>query len=795
MKNLFYIIILLLPAQLFAQGNLPVLVTDQQGKPLDAATVTLSQQDKVISSRLTSEGKTLFSNLTANQYKLSVSIIGYKPLLRTFAFPKDSLKLIMAEDKQQLKEVAISFKKQLVERKPDKVIYNVENSVMASSGSAWEALSKAPGVQTTEEGNVTANNKGVTVYMDDKPIRLSGDQLVEYLRGLPADQISKIEVMPIPSSRYDAQGGAVINIVSKKTKAEGMNVSLNSGYIQGIKSGYKGNALFNYRKNNLNIFGDYGYYRRTTERTLTGYTLFQSPGQYADWERKRVTLSTNTAHNYKLGADYNLTENQVLGFLFTGNNNQGNSSGTTLTNVFNNYHLQPDSVLSTYVPNKNKSNNFSVNLNYKIKLDTAGQSLNIDLDYVPYQRKNIQEVDNKTYRPDGSLGANPFHILTPSNQKIDIWSGKVDYNYRLDKKWIMESGIKYTSIVNDNQLDYFNVAGNTQVLDPDRSNRFKYDEQTSAAYTSINRAFGKWELKAGLRLEYTRTKGYAQNLDSVNTNNYFKLFPTLYLSYNLSEDHQFNLSYNKRIERPDYRQLDPSKYYSTPYSYQSGNPFLRPAYYTSAELSYTFKKHYSTTLFYNRQENLVSNATVQDNVTKTYYDTQQNIGSINEGGISFSANFSPFSWWDMSYNIEGRLKRQKAVYLDATYDYRNQNYWLQTNQSFIIDKEGGLKAEASFWYRNLTQQGVLRIARTYDLSAGISKSILNKQGTIRFTASDILYKNPYKIDIDYNGQRSGFYQKADTRLFNLGFSYKFGKSIKEARRRATASEEERKRSN
>jgi len=795
MKTIFYILLLLLPFQLVAQQKVTGIVNDEKGKPLDAATITLSQNGQVVNSQLAEMGKFTFANLNQSPYQLSVSLIGYKPLLRTFTLPKDSLNLQLQSDSKQLQEVAITFKKPTIERKIDRVVFNVENSIMASGGSAWEALTKAPGVQTTNEGSIKANNKGATVYMDGKPVRLSGDDLSAYLQSIPSDNISKIEVMPNPSSKYEAQGGAVINIVSKKSKADGFNTSLSGGYTRGEMNRYTGNGVFNYRKDKLNVFGSYGYSDRDIKRQLDSYTIYQTPGSYAYWDGKRTSVGKSKVSNYTAGADYNLTANQVVGVLITGNNSVNTGYSNGMTNIYNNYAVNPDSVLRTTSNNKGKGSQYSFNVNYKVQLDSSGRSLNVDLDYSPYSKDNTQNLNNLSYLSDGSLSSAPYRVSYPSSQKINIWSGKIDYEYRLGKIWSMESGVKYTSTVSENVFDFYNTAGVAPVFDQSRSDRFKYTENTAAGYTNIAGSFGKWEFKGGLRAEYTTTEGLSLSLDSINVKNYLRIFPTVFASYKASENHQFGFAYSKRIDRPDYRQLNPAKSYSSPYTYWSGNPFLRPSILNSFQLSYTLHQNYTFAAVYTQIDDMASNVTVQDNINKTFFDTQQNIGSIKDAGLELSSVNHPASWWEINNTAQGYFRSQSSDQPGNTYDYQQFYYYLRTDNAFTIDKNSGWKAEISAWYTSPVQQGTLLVAKTYDLSAGISKPIFNKQGTLRFSATDILNGNPYRILINNNGQNNGIYQKNDTRTFTVSFSYKLGKSVTAARKRTTASEEERKRAN
>jgi len=794
MKILLYILLLILPAPIFAQ-IINGTVRDEKGKPLDAATVTISQNGQVVNSLLVNSGKFILNNLNQLPYQLSVALIGYKPVLRIFQLPKDSLDVKLVNDNRQLEEVLIHYQKPTIERKIDRVVFNVENSIAASGGSAWEALARAPGVQTSEAGEVKASNKEAVVYVDGKPIRLSGDDLSNYLKSIPADIISKIEVMANPSAKYEAQGGAVINIISKKIKADGFNSNLSTGYTRGEGNRFTGAGIFNYRKNHLNVFGNYGYSDVDMIRKSDFYTIFETPLSFSNWQGKRVSEIRSKTSNYTAGADYNLSGNEVIGIWFTGNNASsfGNSKG--IIDVFNNNKPVADSVQNTLSHSNGSGSQYSFNINYKVNFDTIGTKLNIDLDYVPFVKTNVSSLSNRSILADGNLSSSPYQIAFPSTQKINIWSGKADLEYSLGQVLKLESGIMYTSTVSENLFDFFNTASGIAILDSAKSDRFRYVENTAAAYTSISGQFGKWDLKGGLRTEYTGTKGTSLSLDAVNVRNYLRIFPTFFATYKASEDHELSLNYSKRIERPDYAQLNPARRYSSPYSYFSGNPFLRPALINDIQISYTLKQNYTLTGRYTQTDDLTSNVTTQDNVNKTYSDNLQNIGRMKETGLELSTAHHPYPWWETNNFATGSLRTQRSDQIGNSYNDRQLFCYLKTDQSFTIDQDGGWKAELGAWYQSALRQGVLRIASNYDLSMGMSKTLLKKQATIRLSASDILNGNAYTITTRNGGQNNGMYQQNDTRKVVIGFSYKFGSSSVAPRKRTTASEEERKRAN
>lgn len=769
------------------------LVTDKNGIPIDGVTTSLRHADSTVAVQLSKNGLFSFRQPLNGDYILMLKAVGYKDMSKPLHLPIDSVIIMMINDDKTLDQVTVSASKPVIVRKIDRIIFNIENSIVASGTTLWDALGKAPGVQTKFDGGITANNKGVVIYMDDKAIRLSGEDLAAYLRSLPSDNISKIEIIANPTARYDAQGGAVINIISKKPKGDGYNIALSSGYTRSTYNSYNPSMVFNYRKSKLNVYGSYGYSRRKKDHTESEYVIFDSPGKYADWRNEKSGVRLGNANSYKIGADYNLTDQQVIGILINGYNGANNRPNNTLTTITNNHSALPDSILNTQNVSNGKASQYSFNLNYKIKLDTNGRNINVDLDYVPYQNENSQQVDTYGIFGNGNPLPDQYHIFTPANQNIDIYSGKLDYTDKFWKQWTFESGLKYSSIRTRNRFDFYNNPVTGPELVNSRSDRFEYAENISAIYASITGDVGKWSFEGGLRGEYTRTNGKSIALNTSNQNNYFKLFPTLFVVYKLDKDNEVNLHYNSRISRPEYWRLNPFKSYTSPYTYLEGNPALQPAFIYNGELGYTYKQQYNISFYLRRVVDYFSNITVQDNTSKLFYDTQRNLDLSQEIGFSASFPIKAATWWEINNYAQGAYRQERSGYLQARYDYHVWGIYLSSNHAFILNKAQGLKAEISAWYSSPTIQGIYKLAKLYDVSAGMSKSLLKSKGILRLAVNDIFYSNVYHIDVNFQNQRNGFVEKSDTRSVILSFSYRLGGNPTAARKRTSASEEEKKR--
>ncbi|MET0393094.1 MAG: outer membrane beta-barrel family protein, partial [Chitinophagaceae bacterium] len=764
-------------------------------KPLELATIVITGNSIAPVTLLSDSAGFFETTVPAGNYHIEVSLIGYKTYSQDITTSANLLLIVLERDEKMLQTVTLQTKKPLVERKLDRIIFYLQNSITASSGTAWDALGKAPGVRATMDGSITVNGKSAVIYLDDRLLRLSGEDLSNFLKNYPAENIIRIEVIPNPSARYDAQGGAVIHLVTKKILTGGLNATLTGAYTQATYGSYRSGLNFNYRHGKWNFYGNYGYNRTRKAYRETDFILFEAPGSYAYWDGRKNGWRKSSSHTYKAGVDYTIGRNKTIGFLIDGTNSTRDRDTRVQTVIYNGYNSMLDSFLKTSNYTKGTASQYAFNLNYKGTLDTAGKkSLNMDFDYAPFKSKRIQDVLNSSYLPDGSLLPAVFDINSNALQDITIFSGRLDYARPLDEKWTMEAGVKYSSISSRNTLFFYNKNGNNSVLDPAKSNAFNYLEKISALYASFTGSWKSIAIQAGLRGEYTRTSGNSVTLQSITRNNYFRLFPTLFADYTFSPDHQLSLYYGQRISRPDYWRLNPFRFYSSPYTYLEGNPYLQPARIREIELGYTFRKQYSINLFYRNTRDYFSNITVQDNEKKIFYDTQQNLEKSMETGVYCSAPWSPWTWWEMNYFVQASYKQEKSGYLGGSYDYSTFFLYGSATESFILSSKHGWKAELTAWYASRGIQGIYKLGSNFDVSFGVRKTISKGKGSLQLSVADIFYSNYYRIRVNYLNQRNGFNERSDTRSVTLNFSYNLGqKKIASARKRNTSNEEEKKR--
>jgi len=768
-------------------------------KIIDAATISLlkANDSALVKTALTdAAGNFSFENVREGKYIVLATSIGHS---RTFSQPVTIsatnavaqvgvMQLIPVQ--KALKEVVVTTKKPLIERKIDRTIVNVEASITNTGGNALEVLEKAPGVTVDKDGNISLKGKqGVVILVDGRPSYLSGADLVNLLKGMNANQLEQIEIMTNPPAKYDAAGNSgVINIRTKKNKQFGYSGSITSGYTQGIYPRFNESLNFNYRHGKINFFSNLGFNSNHRKEELYILRNFRDANtkniksifdQYSDMENKRQH------YNAKLGLDYSITKKTTIGVVLNGFINKTQWLSNTSTLIYD-----PNSVLTgktnAYSQNDDTWKNFSGNLNFKSVLDSAGQEITADLDYVTYRSRSTQPLVSSYYDNSGNLLQVPDTLFGNLPTDIDIYSGKVDYTKPLKKGAKFEAGIKSSLVRTDNNAVYDSLRGNSAFLDSSRSNHFIYNENINAAYVNYSRPIGKkWTMQAGLRLENTNAKGtttghefdVAKNrfvaVEKVFNRNYTQLFPTAYLQYSLNEKNQFVLNYGRRIERPDYEDMNPFVHFLDRYTFEQGNPNLSPQFAHNIELSHTYGGFLTSTLNYTKTNNIIQQVLEQNELTNETFIKKANIANMRQFGFAVSANKSITKWWTANVYANVYNNKFTGVVNKEPISISITSLMVQLQQQFKWGK--GWAAELSGFYRTKGVEGVIFIQPIAQVNAGFSKQVLKNQGSIRLNFRDIFAGSVFKGYSRYSNVDAQFKNVNDNRSFTVSFTYRFSK--------------------
>ncbi|MGI4727186.1 MAG: TonB-dependent receptor domain-containing protein [Janthinobacterium lividum] len=809
MKNLFTLTILLLSTifwgeeKLSAQtknGQISGLVVDQQQKPLDYATVTLLKvKDSVlVKGALTDEkGRYQFSNVAAGSYLVSASVINYKK-----AFSKPIIisegnavftieKLVMMAASQQLKGVSIVAQKPLIEHQIDKTVLNVANSVLAAGNSALEILQKAPGVTLDKDDNISLKGKqGVTVMIDGKLTYLSSAQLATLLRSTDGNSIQSIEIITNPSAKYDAAGNSgIINIKMKKNRAAGTNGSLILAGGYGAYARTSESLTLNHKEGKFNFFGSFNHGDRKISENLNIDRVVGSGNNATYFDQKTFMPETYAYNNYRFGTDYDITPKHTIGFLVNGyfNNDQNHNVANTLIGAREGI---TDSLQKTYSDLNQTFKNFAFNLNDRLQLDTSGQELAIDLDYSRFNNNNIAQYQTDFFLADGNVQRTPSLLRNQTPSEISIRTGKADYTKNLKKIGKLEAGIKLSDVKTDNDLQAQILNGRTYVNDITRSNRFIYTEKISAAYLNLSHTFKKFSVQAGLRAENTSSNGNLITTNQIVDRSYLNFFPSLFLQESLNAKNDVGFTYSRRIDRPSYDNLNPFVYYLDQFTYSQGNPFLKPQYTQSFELSYTYNKSINVSLGYSRTRD-VSVGVIETKGNATFV-TELNLQTQNSYNININAPYNFTKWWTGNLNFNGfYLGFKSDSLLGGNLSRGKAAFQAKALNTFTMGN--GIKAELSGDYQSPLVYGVFNIKPQYGVDAGFSKTFLNKKLNAKFSVSDIFNTRTNNLSSNYTNTNINVYQKRDSRVALLTLTYNFGNSKLQTRRHNSGADAEKNR--
>ncbi len=799
----FILLLLLISSTAFAQNTLQFQLQDANKQPLPFSTAILKKlpDSTLYKGFLTDEnGLGKISKIPAGNYVLQVQSTGF--VTKKLSLPNmtetsqiDLGILILSPLSKELAEVEVRATKPFIEKKLDKTIVNVENSAMAAGNTTMEVLERSPGVIVDKDGNISLRGKsGAKVMIEGKISYLTGTDLANYLRNLPADQISTLEIMTNPSSRYDAAGtGGIINIKLKKNANIGMNGSANATLAQGFFNRQALGANLNYRNNGWNWFGNASVgHRPNMERN---YLLRKFTAQQENWEQSFSYPNQNKNAQVKGGVDWYYSPKTTFGILLSGGYNYNSLSNGLNQTVQMNGQNEVLSRLDTYNSLENPFFNYATNFNYKHTYDSTGRELTIDLDYARFVDESQNNYRSR-YVNALFLPVHPDSLLrTNSASFINQYSLKSDYVIPsfLKAKWSL--GMKSSWVQTDNDLQFRAKSEQAAYFNflTGQSNRFVYTEQIHALYLNTERAIGKWSYQIGLRGEWTLADGtsssYTSEPDMTFHRDYLQLFPSAFLQYEASKKHTFGMNYSRRIDRPGYSDLNPFVFFLDNYTYNVGNPMLMPQLTNSFELSHTYLGGISTTLGYSHTDQVITQLLKQDAETRKTFQTTANMAQRVTYSLGISLPIPIKNWWTSNTDIFlNRAELTGNVASSAITPVGNM-FYVSSNHTFTLPKDYKIEFGGNYFTGGL--EGAFLFGAGGSLNMGIQKTIMKKRATIRLNAQDILYTSNPPVTIKYADLDVLVRPKNDSRVVRLNFTYRFGNAaIKGARQRATGLDSE-----
>lgn len=707
-------------------------VIDADGKAMPFVTISvLAQDSSLLTGAITDDDGLYAIEVTANQYIIQASYVGY---VTAYGGPD----FVLRDETEKLAEVEVKAKKPLIERQMDKLVVNVSASPLAAGSNGNDILRRAPGVRIDKDGNITVNGKSVEIWIDGKPSYLSGQQLKAMLDGTDGNTIEKIEIISNPSAKYDASGqGGIINIKTKRNMMKGLNGILSAAYggmyFGDVKRWLQMDMVslnLNYRSEKTYTFGqltqvfaqndiDFETYRKTPTLENYSYSGYAMDFQY---------------YMMKVGNDWYIDSVNTLGFILQVPYMKVNQRIIDGRNYA--YTVEGTDTVSKSISHTGaqiQSPQHTANLNYTHTFnDELERELTVNVDYNRYNNKpaNTQLTNYDELLPY-SLG-----LIINSQQVIDIYSAKLDFQTKFWKTGMIECGVKYGLSSTNNHMTTDSIFDDIPLSQTRQD--FRYDEHVAAAYISVGKQFGEhWSVKLGLRGEYTYSFGNWLSADSVTRRSYFNPFPTAYIGYTtsplgkLQQPIAVSASYTRRIKRPNYWMLNPFRTYVDAYSYQEGNTELTPEFNNDVELHFSWTQYLNVTFNFAHTQDMFSQKTtiLPDGMGFTKWS---NFGTCTTHGGNLSLTELPLV--PKYVTAEDGTKSMQGAWLALTVNAG----WLH-----FINKSYEKNADGKSAYENRTHYGYV---------GGTLSAYLPKDWTLTFDGN---WSSP--MTTGYNRQGSMYF--------------------------------------
>lgn len=734
----------------FSQQNkarLSGTVQDIETKnPLGFATIGIyTEKDSLAAGGISEENGTFKIDVPLGRFYAVVEFMGFEPH-RTAIFMlseednKVDLGTILLESTAgNLDEVIVQGEKTIMELSLDKRIFNVGKDLANAGGNASDILMNLPSIAVDPEGNVRLRGSAnVRILIDGKPSGLVSFKGSAGLRQLPANMIERVEVITNPSARYEAEGMAgVINIILKKDNNQGFNGSFE--LVGGIPTNLGFTANLNYRHKRINWFINYSLTHRRSPNVGKLYqeTYGEDTTFILNQSNEGVVKGLN--NNIRGGLDYYFSESNVLTLSYLWRR----SDARRITDIRYEDSWNTIDNLQSYTLRKQveteEEPNSEISVNYKKSFERKGHELTGTLTYLNYWENSDQLFTQYAFTPESLPIEGSAVVQTSLNDEYENqYLAMLDYVKPFAKEGKFETGFRtsFRRMKNDYIVQQENENGDFEPL-PGLDNIFLYDENILAAYGIIGNTSNKWSYQGGLRVEYTDVKTTLEETNEENPRKYTNLFPSAHLTYNLTKENAFQVSFSRRVRRPVYNDLSPYVTLSDSRNFFSGNPDLNPEYTNSFELghiNYFDKGTLFTTVYYRSTNDKIERLrSVDENGNST--TLPYNLNGENSFGVELSSDYQLYDWWKLDFNANFFHADIDGTNIRSGYETKTYSWLFRQTSRFTVAEGLDIQVRANYDARQKTVQGIRKGIFFLDLSA--SKNILQDRGTVVFNATDI----------------------------------------------------------
>ncbi|MCC9041575.1 TonB-dependent receptor family protein [Myroides sp. M-43] len=738
-------------------------VVDSKQELLAFVTVVAKDADgKVIQSVYTDEEGNYVIEPNVLISQVEFSYVGFQS--KVIGIGGDSSKVVLAEDNAVLDEVVITAKRPTIKREIDRLVFNVQDTSLATTN-AWDILKQTPGVTSIGDNLSIRGSQSILVTINDRKVMLTGEQLKEMLESTDGTQVEAVEVITNPPAKYDAQGGAVLNIKLKKNVSLGYKGSITDRFKQTTYAYNTLSTQHTYSGEKINLSGSYSFGKGETVRYNEDNVIYENGDRWSSVMTRKNKMRGR--HSFQSEMDVKVDSTLTL---------------TVGGNGYINTKTKGDYVIPTLIYTKDNvvESNYTTFNQKRANMDTYTGYFMLDKkfskekkllwsSYFTYDnQKDNQDVLTELNFKDQVPTERFFATKDKSRTRLAV-SG-IDYS--IDKettKW--ELGGKYSIVKALYSLDFF--ENKDEGYNKDKSNDYEYQEINWAGYTSLTKQWDKWQVKAGLRGEYT---GIQTNSGGVGSNkqSYFKLFPTAYVKYDLTDDHHLSFSYGKRIDRPSYSWMNPAKSYYNLFSYFQGDPDLKPTISHNFSLGYDYKE-WSIEAMYKREINPSMEISYQEEATNTLVYHYTNIDKRQQVGIVLNTPYKVGEWLLLNSYLTAGYQEDYYYGVDKKL-YKNDVVGIYGRLFASVDlhKKSNWKVMMTYSYSSPSVQGTFRISSYQRTDFIMSREFLKNKLSANLYVYNIFGSDRQIISTNYANQNNYFKDYSDTQGFAISLKYNLG---------------------
>jgi ferric enterobactin receptor len=760
-------------------------VADNQNNALSYASIRLfqSSDSTFVTGAITDETGSFVIEVGAGSYYALTEFIGFNPqktsgIIINAPITINTIKLTASA--KTLDEVVVQGEKSTMELALDRKIFNVGKDLANAGGTGVDILTNIPSVAVDVDGNVSLRgSNNVRILIDGKPsglVSLKGGSGLQQLQG---SMIERVEIITNPSARYEAEGmGGIINIVLKKERKEGFNGSFD--IITGNPTNFGAAANVNYRRKNLNFFINYtASYRNTPGKNSQYQELYRNDSTFITQKNMESRLKGQN-NSARAGIDYYFNDKNVL----TGAYTYRLSKGKRFSNIDYFDYLSnlnnPLSITNRTQNETEKEPNSEYSLNYKKTFNKKGREFVADVRYLDNWEDSDQYYRQKTMKPDGSASDIPSTLQRAVNYETEKqFLVQADYVHPFGKEGKLEAGLRSSTrrMTNDYTVTQENNDGSFSPI-PGLTNDFLYEENINAAYGIMGNKNKKLSYQVGLRAEWTGVTTTLKQTNDVNKRNYANLFPSVHVTYDLPRQNALQLSFSRRVRRPQYNDLSPFMTYSDNRNYYSGNPDLNPEFTNAFEIGhikYVEKGSVSSSVYYRHTTGkIISIRRVEENGNS--YTRPENLGTENSYGAEFTGSYTLFQWWKMDGSVNFFRAVTDGTGLDEEFKSDTYSWFVRATSRFTLWKSIDLQLRGNYEAPQQTPQGRRKSLATLDLAA--SRDIFKNNGTLILSVTDVFNSRKYRSVLEGSNYYTTTSSQGRLRQINLTLNYRLHQAKK-----------------